>query len=483
MYKKLRNALYVIPGLLLVQIISFGQSVDTVFRNSGPVSMRFLKKTGARMANIDQSLTRREERYIDLLSQTEDRLRKKIQKVDPNSTKLMPAGNYQKWIGRLRDTVAISSQGKTYIARLDTLQTTLKYLQSSPGNTGSVTGASGQLMKVTGQVQLLQAHIDESGLISQYIAQRKQQISQYLNQFPNLPSGVTQTFDQYKVTAYYYRQQLAQFKKSLNDPQKIEQQTINQLNKLPAYQEFLAKHSLLASLFQLPAGDGGNASLQGLQTKDQVQKMLQQQVSGGGQGAQAAVDQQMQQAKTQLTSMQSNLSKYGVGGQEIDMPNFQPNQQKTKTFLKRLTYGANLQLSKSTDYFPATGNLGLTIGYKINDKSTVGVGASYNIGLGSDWGHMQFSSQGMGLTSFMDWRIKKTYYVTGGYELNYMTQFNNIAQLKNRSLWQPSALIGLEKKYRISNRLQGNIQLLFDALYQQEIPAGQAIKFRVGYNF
>ena len=83
----------------------------------------------------------------------------------------------------------------------------------------------------------------------------------------------------------------------------------------------------------------------------------------------------------------------------------------------------------------------------------------------------------------MDWKIKKTYYVTGGYELNYMSQFSSITELQNRSAWQPSALIGLEKKYKISSKLQGNLQLLFDALYRQEIPAGQAIKFRVGYNF
>jgi hypothetical protein len=82
----------------------------------------------------------------------------------------------------------------------------------------------------------------------------------------------------------------------------------------------------------------------------------------------------------------------------------------------------------------------------------------------------------------MDWRIKKSYYVMGGYEENYMTQFSSIAVLRSVA-WQRSALIGLERKYKISSKLQGNIQLLFDALYRQEIPQGQMIKIRVGYNF
>jgi len=483
MYKKLRNLLYLIPGLLLVQMPSFGQSSDSVLSNSRPVSSRFLAKIASKTATADETLGRQTTKYLDRFSRLDARLMAKLQKTDTNAAKHLPPVDYQQWVCRMQDTASLAYKEKTYIARLDTLQTTLKFLQSNQANAGSLNTSSGPLAKVTNQVQQLQAHLDESALISQYVTERRQQITQYLSQFSSLPPGVLQSFNQYKATAYYYRQQVEQFKNSLNDPQKIEQQTINQLNKLPAYQQFLAKHSMLASLFQIPTGDDASASLQGLQTKDQVQQLLQQQVSAGGSGGQAAVDQQMQQAKSQLTSMQSNLSKYGIGGQELDMPNFQPNQQKTRTFLKRLTYGASLQLSKSTDYFPATAYAGLTIGYKINDKSTVGIGASYNIGLGSDWGHMQFSSQGMGLRSFMDWKIKKTYYVTGGYELNYMTQFNSIAQLKDRSLWQPSALIGLEKKYKISSKLQGSLQVLFDALYRQELPAGQMIKFRVGYNF
>jgi hypothetical protein len=477
--------LFVVMGLLLQQR-GYSQAADTTVHQQAVVSTRFFGKVEARTGQLDQSLTRKTTSYLDKLARLEDRLKSKLATTNSDATKNFPAGDYQQWIRGMQAPSSSTAPGKTYIGGLDTLRTTLQYLQSGQGGSGMAANAgtgSTALANASGQVQQLQAHLDQSALISQYISERKQQIAQYLAGYTHLPAGVTQTFDQYKATAYYYHQQVEALKNSLSDPQKIEQQAITQLSKVPAYQTFLAQHSMLASMFRLPAGYEDGSALQGLQTKGQVQQMLQQQVSGGGQGAQSAVDQQMQQAKTQLTNMQSNLSKYGVGGQAIDMPNFQPNQQKTKTFLKRLTYGANLQLSKSTDYFPATGNLGLTIGYKINDKSTVGVGASYNIGLGSDWGHMQFSSQGMGLISFMDWRIRKTYYVTGGYELNYMTQFNNIAQLKNRSLWQPSALIGLEKKYRISSKLQGNLQLLFDALYRQEIPAGQMIKFRVGYNF
>jgi hypothetical protein len=266
----------------------------------------------------------------------------------------------------------------------------------------------------------------------------------------------------------------------LNDPEKLEREAVTILSKVPAYEDFLAKNSLLASLFQLPAGYGSGASLQGLQTQNQVQQLLQQQVGGAGA---SAIQGQLQAAQSQVTSMQNAVGKFGAGGQDLDMPDFKPNTRKTRTFLKRIEYGANVQFARSAYDFPATGNLGLSLGYKINDKSTAGIGLAYSLGLGTGWNNVAFSSQGLGLRSFMDWKIKKTWYVTGGYELNYMTEFNKIADLQNRSDWQPSALIGIEKKYKVSSKLTGNIQLLFDALYKQEIPQGQMFKFRVGYNF
>lgn len=469
---------YLLPFICLAQ----DQPVADGITSSLP--SKFYDKVSANAAETDQQLSRQSAKYLDQLSRIESRLRQQMGKVDTAVATHLPAANYAQWITRLQ-APATGQPGimSIYSARLDTLQTTLRFLTAQQGTAGALTNINPQLIQASASVQQLQAHLDETTLINQYIAQRKQAIAQYLGQFTSLPSGIMQSFNQYKATAFYYRQQLETFKSALNDPKKIERGAITQLSKLPAYQQFLTKHSLLASLFQLPAGYGSDQALQGLQTRDQVQQMIQQQVSAGGAGGQSATDQQMQQAQNQLSKMQNNVSKYGAGGQDLDMPNFTPNQQKTKNFLGRLTYGFNLQLQKSTTYYPVTGNLGLSVGYKINDKSSVGAGISYDIGLGSGWSHMQFSSQGIGLRSYMDWKIKKTYYVVGGYEETYMTQFNNIAQLQNRSAWQPSALIGLEKKYKISSKLQGNLQLLFDALYKQEIPTGQMFKVRVGYNF
>jgi hypothetical protein len=50
--------------------------------------------------------------------------------------------------------------------------------------------------------------------------------------------------------------------------------------------------------------------------------------------------------------------------------------------------------------------LGLSVGYKLNDKSIIGIGASYKIGWGSSWKNISITNQGVGLRSFIDWQLK-----------------------------------------------------------------------------
>jgi hypothetical protein len=440
---------------------------DTTLQHLQKVPAAYAAKVQAKAAAIDASVTQKTNEYVQKLSNLEARILSKLQKLYPSRSIALPPSPYTSWLS------GGSSAPTSYVAGLDTMKTSLSFLQQP-----------------TTQVTQLQGNLDQSALINQYIQERRQQLSALLAQYTNLPPSITNTFDQYKETAYYYRAQIQSYKDMLNDPSKIETTALTVLNKVPAWQQFLSRNSILASLFAAPPGGGTapgalpvNPGV--LQTRTQVQSLITQQISAGGPAAQQAVQQQMQAAQAQLTSLQNQITKYGSsgGGADMDLPSgFQPNTQKTKTFLKRIEYGVNVQFARAAYSFPATANVGVTLGYKINDKSTIGTGLAYTAGMGTGWDHIQFSNQGIGLRSYMDWRIKKSYYVMGGYEENYMTQFSSIAVLRSVA-WQRSALIGLERKYKISSKLQGNIQLLFDALYRQEIPQGQMIKIRVGYNF
>jgi hypothetical protein len=202
-------------------------------------------------------------------------------------------------------------------------------------------------------------------------------------------------------------------------------------------------------------------------------------VSGAGGGN--PMQSQLQAAQGQMDQLKDKINKLGGGNSDMAMPDgFKPNSQKTKSFLQRLEYGFNVQSQGSNNFLPSISDLALTVGYKINDKSTLGVGASYKLGWGRPFNDIHVSSEGVGLRSFLDIKAKGSIWITGGYELNYLQAFSKFDDLKKPDVWQRSGLLGLTKKYKIGKK-QGNMQLLWDFLSYSQVPKAQAIKFRVGY--
>jgi hypothetical protein len=134
-------------------------------------------------------------------------------------------------------------------------------------------------------------------------------------------------------------------------------------------------------------------------------------------------------------------------------------------------------------------DIALGVGYKLNDKSTVGVAASYKLGLGSIR-RIRFSGQGLGLRSYIDWKLKKQFYISGGYEMNYLPQLEglrlpSLSGTRQADAWQRSALLGISKKLKINSKWAklSQVQLLYDFLHDQHSPQSQAWIFRVGYSF
>jgi hypothetical protein len=286
-----------------------------------------------------------------------------------------------------------------------------------------------------------------------------------------------------------------EYKDMLNDPDKLLKKGLSLLTKLPAFQTFMQQHSELASLFSVPAGYGSPQSLAGLQTRSQVQDLMQARFASAGGGATQMMQQNLQAAQAQLNQVKDKISKLGSGGADMDIPNFKPNNQKTKSFWKRLEYGTNLQTQRSNNFFPTTSDVGLSVGYKLSEKSIIGVGGSYKVGWGKDIRTIAISSQGAGLRSFLDVKLKGSFFASGGFEYNYQpisgqatinpppgTPQGEAVLPMN---WQESGLVGISKIISLKSKVfkKTKLQLMWDFLSYQQVPRAQAVKFRVGYNF
>jgi hypothetical protein len=208
-------------------------------------------------------------------------------------------------------------------------------------------------------------------------------------------------------------------------------------------------------------------------------------VSAGGAAGASALQSNLQSAESQLDGYKSKLSSLGAGNGDMDMPNFKPNDQKTKTFWRRLEYGANFQTTRNNYLFPTVTDLGLSLGYKLGHSNVVGLGASYKLGWGNGIQHIALSSQGVGLRSFLQIKLKGTFSATGGFEYNYTTPFTSYQQLKQLEYWTKSGLIGVTKTVSVKSRVfkKTTLSLLWDLLSYQAVPKTQPVLFRIGYTF
>ena len=450
---------------------------------------KFLSSIQRKTNYLDEQLTKQTEKYLRNLAKKEEKIKKKLCEADPAAAKQAFAAGlqYDSLAKKIKTDAgagsnAISNSGE-YLPYVDSLQTSLNFLDKNPQLLNSPKQIA-ELQQTLASLQQLRAHMQDAAQAQQYIQARKQQLKQSIDQSIN-GSVVGKYLDEYKKSSYYYSEQVREYKESLNDPDKILQKALVLLNKLPAFQNFIKQNGMLAGLFSVPGNYGTSQALVGLQTRDQVQQLIQAQISSGGPNAMGQLQSSLETAHAQLDQLKDKLSKLGAGSNDMDMPGFKPNPQKTKSFLKRIEFGTNIQTTRTTYYFPTVTDFALTAGYKLNGNSTIGIGGSYKLGWGSGINHINFTSEGLGLRSFVDVRLKKSFFASGGFEYNYEQHFASLNQLRSMYDWSRSGLLGISKIVSLNGKLikKTKVQLLWDFLSYSQRPQTTPIKFRVGYNF
>ncbi|MDB5221567.1 MAG: hypothetical protein JWN83_234, partial [Chitinophagaceae bacterium] len=354
--------------LVLLKNAAFSQGIDSIIIKEFPD--KYFSKVDDKISFLDEKLTKQTGKYIQKLQRQEDKIKRRLGKID-SSTSAAFENSKQKYTElsqSIKSKTATVSKitGGQYNSYLDSLGTSLHFLQQFKE-------VSDKVKDPLKNLQQLQSKLQHTEQIKKYITERKEQIKQLLSKYTNIPKGLQKQYEQLSKTAYYYSAQVKEYKELLKDPEKIEKKALALLNKLPAFQKFMKENSQLASLFQIPGGSTSPANLAGLQTRATVQTMIAQQISMGGANAQAQIQQNLAHAHAEINKLKDKINQLGGGSSDMEMPDFKPNDQKPKSFLKRLEFGSNIQSQKSTYFFPATTDIGLSVGYKLNDKSTLGI--------------------------------------------------------------------------------------------------------------
>lgn len=468
---------------------SFGQ-VDSASRHLlnlyEQLDTRALGSIQTTYSRIEKKLFDYSERALAKIGQWENRLKAIVKKKDSLNSQLLFADQTKQYerllqqlkgAGRVMDKVKMNAQ--EYIPGLDSLQTSFSFLEISglsiPGvsieKLSSIKAASVQLKK-------LQSDFAAAANIKAFLKTREASLQAELQKF-----GLSKELKQFNKQVFYYQQQISGIKELVNDRAKAEKKLLALVREQPSFKDFMAKNSQLAQFFQLPGSSNEEPSLpDGLQTRLGLEQSLAGK-SAEAVNPQAMIQGEVQKAQAELTKLKDKVNQWGgSGNSDWVMPSFTPDQQKTKPFRKRLEYGLNIQSVKSSSLLPATSDIAFTVGYKLSDKSVLGIGLGYKLGWGKGIGDIHLSSEGLSLRSFIDVQLKGSFWITGGYEMNYLHGFTKIDQLKDQSAWQRSGLLGVTKKYRLAKK-GGNLQLLWDFLSYSQVPRAVPLKFRVGYRF
>jgi hypothetical protein len=480
---------------------SYGQ--DTIIPSITNIPLKFITQTNNKIDKYSNRITSKTEKTLEKLTKWENKIHKLLDKASPETAqqlfgegKLTFASMLQKI--QERKTLVENSKAK-YDEYRDKLTTNIKYIETQQAQLSSK--YIQPLKEAKQKAQQLEEDVTETETAQALIKERKKQL--LTEAYKVL--GKSKYLTKINKEAYYYTETLKNYKELFNDTKKAEQKALELLGNIPAVKDFVQQNSMLASLFGNPStGVANNASLAGLQTRAGVNALIQGRIAAGGPNAAAQISANVQAAQGELTKLKDKILKAAssktVEGED-GMPSFKKSETKSKTFKQRLEIGSNMQFGKPNIYTGSQADLAMSVGYKLNDKSIVGVGLSYKIDYGSV-DNFYVRHGGVGLRSFMDWKLKKQFFLSGGYEMNYNNSFKNFASLINANgssgignAWQSSGLIGISKKISFSPTSGGTkggktkwvkgtkLQLLYDFLYNSHVVPTQPVVFRVGYNF
>lgn len=491
--------------LFLISAIGSAQSIDSTLDNLKRIPTKYLNGIDKKINQYSNRITNKTGKTLTRLSRWENKIHGMLQKVSPEADQRL-FGNNQLTFSSLQkkikegEAIALQYQAQ-YDKYRDDVTTSLKYISQQKELLDS-----GLLKKVKAtreKMKGLAAEEDKSEAIQQFIKERKKQLIAGAFQY----IGKSKYLTKINKEAYYYAETLKNHKEIFSDSKKAEETVINMLNKIPAFKSFMQQNGELAKLFGSPVNNNalaaGNA-MPGLQTRASVQAVLQQQI-GSAINPQQYLQQQMQSAQAELSALKNKLEGVTSGevgnGKMPEMPGFSPNGQKNKSFLKRLQVGWNLQTGGTPNRFtsinfPTTNDIAASIGCKLNDRSIVGIGAAYKFGLGAGFKNLAFTHDGIGLRTFMEYKItspKKglrqlfsNIWLSGGYEQNYWSRFGNISELfpsnnpsAGRGIWKKSGLLGVSKKVKRGKR-EMKIQALWD--FMSYDTGAKPFVFRIGYN-
>lgn len=458
---------------------------DSIPTNLIKIAPQYLAAVDKKINKYNTAVTGKIEKTLTRLAKWESKIKKVLEKADPPTAARLFGNNqtsFNSLLEKYRESKKITDDYTAQFSHYrDKLNTQVNYLQTQR----TLLTQKGKKLRtdtLLAAIKQMNEQTDNAEYLETFIKERRKQLMDEAYKIV----GKSKYFTKLNKESYYYIESIRNYKTILSDSKKTEELVARLLQKIPAFKEFTAQNSPLSGVFPSLggfslAGNGGNIPIvNGLVPRADVQQFM----TNSGMNAALLISQLQGQsggAGMEMSSLTNKLEEAKETLASLELPKLKVNTQKTKTFRQRIQTDLDLDFGKSNNFLPATANTGLMIGYKLSDKQTAGIGLNYKLGLGNGWKDIRFSNEGLGLRTYVRWKMKYDIYLQANGEWTYMLRFNNIEVLKERTNWQAAALGGISKSYKISKKIRGNFQLLYNFLHNRTYPYSQPLVIRMGY--
>jgi hypothetical protein len=495
---KLLSFMFTLLALTLHSALSYGQK-DTntsTIPDITEVPLKFIKNTNDKIDKYSNRLSSKTGKTLEKLAKWEEKIHKLLNKTSPEiANQLFGEGRetFATMLAKVKEGKSLAENVKSkYDSYSDKLTTNIKYLETQKEQLD--TKYLKPLNTAKQKIVELDNTVAETETAEKLIQERKKEL--LTQAYKAL--GKNKYIGKMQQECLAYKETLQNYKQLFSEPGKAEQKALELLGQIPAVKDFVQQNSMLASLFGSPSATAsGGASLAGLQTRASVNNLISSRIAAGGPNATAQVSANMQAAQAELSKLkdkilkQANNSGSSTVEGEDGLPSFRKKDLKSKTFKQRIELGSNFQFGRPNRLVSSQMDVAISAGYKATKNSIIGLGLAYKLNYGSI-NNFYVQHGGIGLRSFIDWKLKKQFFLSGGYEMNFNNSFKTFRDLRNANGttgigdgWQNAGLIGISKKINMKTKwVKGTkLQLLYDMLYNTHVVKAQPIIFRVGYNF
>ena len=183
-----------------------------------------------------------------------------------------------------------------------------------------------------------------------------------------------------------------------------------------------------------------------------------------------------------IQGAQEQLAKYKRKYSSVqsikDLPKIPPNRMKGKPFIERLSPGFTLQIQRSEQ---TEMDITPQLGYKISGRWMAGAGFGYRVKFNSNNSTFDNAHPVYGFRHFQHFTVYKGFFLAAYYDL--LRHDMAIANNEMKSRWTHNYMGGIGKGYNITNKLRGNLQVLYQLFQSAGGPYPNKWNIRFGFHF